>query len=807
MVDNTQESYGAQSIKVLDGLEAVRKRPGMYIGDTAQRGLHHLVFELIDNSVDEHLAGACNSISVTIHADDSVTVEDNGRGIPTDMYEGSGVSAAEIVLTKLHAGGKFDTSSYKVSGGLHGVGLSCVNALAEVLKLEIRRDGKLYTQVYRRGAPEAPLAETGFSDKNGTKITFKADSTIFEVHEISSEILSKRVREMAFLNKGLTIKLIDEKEDKETTFVYEGGIVSFIDYINQNKKPVHDKVIYIKSEKDDVIVELAMQWNDSYQENIFTFCNNINTIEGGTHLSGLKAALTRTINLYAAKNNLLSGLKESLLGEDIREGLAAVISVKVPQPQFEGQTKTKLGNSELKGVVESVVNEYLLQFFEENPSAAKIICSKAIEGASARIAARKAKELTRRKTPMDIGGLPGKMADCQSANPEECELFIVEGDSAGGSAKQGRDRRIQAVLPLKGKILNVEKARYDKMLNSEEIRYLITAIGTSIGEEEFDLSKLRYNKIIIMTDADVDGSHIRTLLLTFFFRQMRQLVDGGHIYIAQPPLYRIKKGKEHWYLKDEQSLSNMLFDASCDSIKAVYSGNKAYSTDLKSLMKNLMRFNRVLHLFTRKKRDIDAIRHVVTKWGKSCEWLTDKKKIDDYFSDLVSHTKEKHSAVEQMSYVIEEDKHNSGYIVSVTTTRPNEKPVVTVISKDMYALTEHEELCTLADDVNRLGDTPYRFEMVDGSIKEFDSLDGVVVFVMEEVKKSFAIQRYKGLGEMNPEQLWETTMAPDNRMLLRVTVDDALEADRMFTILMGDAVEPRRLFIEENALKVRNLDI
>lgn len=807
MVDSTQESYGAQSIKVLDGLEAVRKRPGMYIGDTAQRGLHHLVFELIDNSVDEHLAGACNNISVTIHADDSVTVEDDGRGIPTDMHEDSGVSAAEIVLTKLHAGGKFDTSSYKVSGGLHGVGLSCVNALAEVLRLEIRRGGKLYTQVYRRGAPEAPLAETGVSDKNGTKITFKADSTIFEVHEISSDILAKRLREMAFLNKGLSIKLIDEKEDKESTFMYEGGIVSFIDYINQNKKPIHDKVIYIKSQKDEVIVEIAMQWNDSYQENIFTFCNNINTIEGGTHLSGLKAALTRTINLYAAKGNLLTGLKESLLGEDIREGLAAIVSVKVPQPQFEGQTKTKLGNSELKGIVEAVVNEFLLQFFEENPTAAKIICSKSIEGARARIAARKAKELTRRKTPMDIGGLPGKMADCQSANPAECELFIVEGDSAGGSAKQGRDRRVQAVLPLKGKILNVEKARYDKMLSSEEIRYLITAIGTSIGEEEFDISKLRYNKIIIMTDADVDGSHIRTLLLTFFFRQMRQLIDGGHIYIAQPPLFRVKKGKEHWYLKDEQELTNMLFDASCDSIKAIHSDGKTYRTDIKTLIKSIMRFNKLLQTFTRKRRDVDVMRHVIMKWGKNASWLSDKKQVDEYFSSLMPHIKEKHPEIESLTHESEDDKVSGSCNVRVVTKRVNEQPFTTMISKELYALTEYEELCILSEELNKLGKLPYKFELANDVIKEFNSLDELVTFIMEEAKKAYSIQRYKGLGEMNPEQLWETTMFPDNRMLLQVSVDDALEADRIFTILMGDAVEPRRLFIEDNALKVRNLDI
>jgi DNA gyrase subunit B len=806
MVDNAQESYGAKSIKVLDGLEAVRKRPGMYIGDTAQRGLHHLVFELVDNSVDEHLAGHCKNIKVIIHADDSVTVEDDGRGIPVEMHE-SGASAAEVVLTKLHAGGKFDSSSYKVSGGLHGVGLSCVNALSDVLRLEIKREGKLYTQVYRRGAPDAPLAESGFSDRTGTKITFRPDPTIFEVLEFSFEILAKRLREMAFLNKGLNIDLTDERTDNSVNFKYEGGIISFIEYINQNKKAAHDKIIYIDVQKGDVIVEVAMQWNESYQETIFTFCNNINTIEGGTHLSGLKAALTRTVNLYAIQHNLLSGLKESLLGEDIREGIAAVVSVKVPQPQFEGQTKTKLGNSEIKGIVEAVVNEYMMQFFEENPAQAKVICNKSIDGARARIAARKAKELTRRKSPLDIGGLPGKMADCQSSKPEECEIFIVEGDSAGGSAKQGRDRRVQAVLPLKGKILNVEKARYDKMLNSDEIRYLITAIGTSIGEDDFDITKLRYYKIIIMTDADVDGSHIRTLLLTFFFRQMRQLVDGGNLYIAQPPLYRVKKGTRHWYLKDEQELINVLFDGSCESIKAVLANGNSYCTDLRTLIKNVMRFNRIINAFTRKKRDYDIIRHIITKWGRTSDWLKDKDATEKYVSELKKYIEEKHTAVLNFDYVIEEDKMNGYFKVTCTTKRQDEKPVSTIISKELYDLTEYEELCILGEDVKKLGDLPYRLEIAGGEIKEFYSLEQLVDFVMEQGKSGLTIQRYKGLGEMNPEQLWETTMSPENRTLLRVNVEDALEADRVFTILMGEEVEPRRQFIETNALKVRNLDI
>lgn len=805
MTANAQENYSAKSIKILDGLEAVRKRPGMYIGDTAQRGLHHLVFEIVDNSVDEHLAGHCGNIKVHIHVDDSITVEDDGRGIPVEIHEELGISAAEVVLTKLHAGGKFDSSSYKVSGGLHGVGLSCVNALSEVLKVEISRGGKLYSQVYRRGNPEAPLAEVGLSQSSGTKITFKPDPEIFEVLEYSLDIISKRLREMAFLNRGLSISLIDERVDKELNFKYEGGIISFVEYINQNKKAIHEPPIYLTAEKGPIIVEVAMQWNDSYQENIFSFCNNINTIEGGTHLSGLKAALTRTVNLYAVKSNMLSGLKESLLGEDIREGLASVVSVKVPQPQFEGQTKTKLGNSEVKGIVETIVNEFLLQFFEENPSIAKMICSKAVDGARARIAARKAKELTRRKSPLDMSGLPGKMADCQSADPAECEIFIVEGDSAGGSAKQGRDRRIQAVLPLKGKILNVEKARFDKMLSSDEIKYLITAMGAGIGEDDFDISKLRYHKIIIMTDADVDGAHIRTLLLTFFFRQCRQLIDNGYLYIAQPPLFRIKKGTKHWYLKDEQELNNVLFESACDSIKSVHSDGGVYCTDLRSLIKNVIRFNKIITAFTRKKRDIDLVRHVITKWGNSSEWLKDKDAINRYFEDLQKHTLERHPYTIGFEYKIEDDE-NGWNRVLCTTKRNEEKPLVTTISRSMYELTEYEELCSLSNDLKKLGDLPYKIE-VESGVKEFESLEGLVDFVMEEGKKGYSIQRYKGLGEMNPEQLWETTMNPENRVMLKVSVNDALEADRVFTILMGDVVEPRRLFIEENALKVRNLDI
>jgi DNA gyrase subunit B len=799
--------YKASSIKVLDGLEAVRKRPGMYIGDTSIRGLHHLVFEVVDNSVDEHLAGYCNNIDIIIHADDSVTVIDDGRGVPVDMHEDSGLSAAEIVLTKLHAGGKFDSSSYKVSGGLHGVGLSCVNALSEVLIISIKRNGRTYEQKYRRGVPEASLGEIGISDQTGTKIKFKPDNKIFETKDFSFDILSKRLRELAFLNKGLKINLKDERLDKEVNFKYDGGIVSFVEYINQNKKVVHSKPIYIMVSKGEIVVEVSLQWNDTYKENIFSFCNNINTIEGGTHLSGLKAALTRTINLYSVKNKILGNLKESLQGEDIREGLSAIVSVKVPQPQFEGQTKTKLGNSEVKGIVENILNENLLQFFEENPSIAKAICYKAVDSARARIAARKAKELTRRKTPLDITGLPGKMVDCQSRDPKESEIFIVEGDSAGGSAKQARDRRTQAVLPLKGKILNVEKARFDKMLGSEEIRCLITAIGTGIGEEDFNVEKLRYHKIVIMTDADVDGSHIRTLLLTFFFRQMRSLIDNGNLYIAQPPLFRVKKGNKYWYLKQEQSLNDMLFNSACDNISSVIVDDKAVNLDLKNTITNISKFNRLINLFTKRKKDIDVIRHIIFKWGYSYEWLKEEGKVNSFFDELVSHLEKNHKEVESIKYKMEKDPLKQEFYKVIVKTKREGAFIETQISYDTYQSTEIEELCFLAKDVKNMGDLPYKMKLKNEEIKEFYSLDDLVSFVMDEGKKGYYIQRYKGLGEMNPDQLWETTMDPEKRSLVQVNVEDAVEADRIFTILMGDVVEPRKEFIETNALKVRNLDV
>lgn len=812
MDKTSQTSYGAENIKILDGLEAVRKRPGMYIGDTNIRGLHHLVFELVDNSVDEHLAGYCKNVNVTIHADESVTVEDDGRGIPVSIHEESGVSATEVVLTKLHAGGKFDSSSYKVSGGLHGVGLSCVNALAEVLIVQIKKDSRLYTQTYRRGVPDAPLTEKGIAEGEGTKITFRPDPEIFEVLTFTFDIISKRLRELAFLNKGLKISLKDERADVENAieFLYSGGIQSFVEYINQNKKLLHPTPIYFETTKNDYVTEVAMQWNDTYKENIFSFCNNINTHEGGTHLTGLKGALTRTVNLYASKYKILGNLKENLLGEDIREGLTCIVSVKVPQPQFEGQTKTKLGNSEVKGLVENAVNDALFEYFEENPSIAKLICTKSIDSARARIAAKKARDLTRRKSPLDLGGLPGKMADCQSSDAAECEIFIVEGDSAGGSAKQGRDRRVQAVLPLKGKILNVEKARFDKMLSSDEIKYLITAIGTGIGDDDFNVSKLRYNKIIIMTDADVDGSHIRTLLLTFFYRHMNQLIKNGNLYIAQPPLFRVKKSniKEAWYLKDENNLNDLLFNESCNSLTAMLPEGEVSCLDLKTLSENVLKFNRILKRHCKGRKETILIRHIVVQYHNDSSWLGDIFKLEADTKEFILHIKEKHKDILSIDYKIEEDVVNKGYYkVIYTTKKKGEVGSVTVVSKDLYDDTEFDSLCMLSRFVERLGKLPYKLKNDKNEIIEINSLEELLDHIISVGKKGLTIQRYKGLGEMNPEQLWETTMDPTNRTLLRVAVEDAIEADRIFTVLMGDVVEPRRAFIESNALNVRNLDI
>jgi len=789
------EEYGADNIKVLEGLAAVRKRPAMYIGSTSSAGLHHLVYEIVDNSIDEALAGHCDNVSVTINTDGSVTVVDNGRGIPTDIMPSEGKSAAEVVLTVLHAGGKFDNDSYKVSGGLHGVGVSVVNALSKTLELEIRRDGKVFRQSYRRGDPVSPLEMVGETKKRGTKITFMPDEEIFETVEISFDVLSQRLREMAFLNAGVRIKINDERVDnKSHEFYYEGGINSFVEYLNRNKTALHPKPIYFKGEKGGVETEVSMQYNDSYDEKIFSFANNINTHEGGTHLIGFKAALTRTMNSYATANNLLKKEKVSISGDDLREGITCVISVKIPQPQFEGQTKTKLGNSEVKGYVETLINEKLAQFLEENPAVAKRILEKSIEAARAREAARKARETVRRKGALDLGGLPGKLADCQEKNPELCELYLVEGDSAGGSAKQGRDRKFQAILPLKGKILNVEKARFDKMIASQEIRTLITALGTGIGKDDFDIAKLRYGRIIVMTDADVDGSHILTLLLTFFYRNMRELVERGHLYIAQPPLYKVKRGKKEQYLRNEAAMQSFLLEEGAEDMTLrLEKGDRVYAG--KQIIPLIRQFidNRAIFDKVVKKGITPELLSVVVRSNVPAG-LEELSQLEPYLESMKALTA-------GGEYQLEEDRiiFYTGNIRAII-----DHQILGVLSTHEYELLveNHQRV------VETMADGRATVEQEGGKILlETGNHEELLAFFLENAKKGLGIQRYKGLGEMNPEQLWETTMNPENRVLLQVKIEDAVESDEIFTILMGDQVEPRRLFIETNALNVVNLDI
>jgi DNA gyrase subunit B len=795
MSDQVSNDYGADKIKVLEGLSAVRKRPAMYIGSTSAQGLHHLVYEIVDNSIDEALAGHCDEVNVIIHLDGSVTVVDNGRGIPTDIHPTEGRSAAEVVLTVLHAGGKFDNTSYKVSGGLHGVGVSVVNALSSQLELEIRRDGKLFQQTYRRGVPDAPLAITGETKKRGTKITFVPDGEIFETTEFSFDILSQRLRELAFLNAGVKITIVDEREEgKKHEFHYEGGIVSFVEYLNRNRVPLHPKPIYIRGEKSGVDMEIALHYNDSYDEKVFSFANNINTHEGGTHLIGFRAALTRTMNSYAAANNLLKNVKVSISGEDLREGLTAVISVKIPQPQFEGQTKTKLGNSEVKGYVESLMNEKLAVFLEENPSIAKKILEKSIDAARAREAARRARELTRRKGALDVSNLPGKLADCQERDPALCELYLVEGDSAGGSAKQGRDRKFQAILPLKGKILNVEKARFDKMLSSQEIGTLITALGTGIGKDDFDVAKLRYHRIIVMTDADVDGSHILTLLLTFFFRQMPQIVERGHLYIAQPPLYKVKRGKKELYLRNEAAMQNYLLEEGTDEMTLfLESGAKTYAgKQIIPLLKQLVEYRTLLDKVVRKGINEDLVR-VFLRLGI-------KGGIED-LEGLVPFMANIANVYDGGEYSVMSD----GRII---VRLGNLRIALDSHTVDLIGCYEYGLLAESFRKVRDIFDSGRAIVSSEGK-ELFSTTIGLELlsFFMDSAKKGLNIQRYKGLGEMNPDQLWETTMEPTNRTLLQVKIEDVVEADNVFTVLMGDQVEPRREFIEQNALNVSNLDI
>ena len=798
--------YNADNIKVLEGLEAVRKRPGMYIGDTSERGLHHLVFEVVDNSIDEALAGHCDSIEVTIHIDNSVTVIDNGRGIPVDLHQTEKVSAAEVVLTKLHAGGKFDKASYKVSGGLHGVGVSVVNALSETLEVEIKRDGKVYQQSYKRGDPQGALQEVGKSKERGTRVTFKPDTTIFETADFSFDILSQRLRELAFLNRGIKITIEDERTQKKHEFFYKGGLLSFVEHLNRAKTAVHAKVVYFEGEKDGVGVEIAMQWNDGYTESVFSFANNINTIEGGTHLIGFRSALTRTINNYAVNSGLLKKDEENLQGEDVREGLTAVISVKVPEPQFEGQTKTKLGNSEVKGIVEAQVNEKFGSYLNEHPSEAKKIVAKGVEAARVREATRKAKDLARRKGALDSGSLPGKLADCQERDPALSELYLVEGDSAGGSAKQGRDRRNQAILPLKGKILNVEKARFDKMLSSQEIRLMITALGTGV-KEDYDAAKLRYHSIIIMTDADVDGSHIRTLLLTFFYRQMPDLVEKGYLFIAQPPLYKIKRGKQERYLKDEAMLEDHLIELGTDNVRlrATQDGNGLVGQPLQSFIKKVARTEKLMGLIMRKRKNRTVVEALLLDDSFSDDTLKDEKALISLQGRLAAYVNLTAPEQAPLSCALEEDPEHNCFKL-IVSTRANGTGHQTVIDREFLTSPEYKEIKKLFNDLLAIGMPPYSIE--DGESKtQLKSLAEILSYVMEGGKKGQYIQRYKGLGEMNPAQLWETTMNPETRVLLQVRIEDAVEADEIFSTLMGDEVEPRRKFIEEHALTVKNLDI
>lgn len=797
-----EQDYGASQIKVLEGLEAVRKRPGMYIGDTSERGFHHLVFEIVDNSVDEALAGYCTDVRVTLHIDNSVTVEDNGRGIPTEIHPTEGVSAAQVVLTKLHAGGKFDKGAYKVSGGLHGVGISVVNALSETLEVEIKRDGKVFLQRYHKGDPENELKEVGKSTENGTRVTFKPDVEIFGEREYSFELLSQRLRELAFLNQGLHISIEDERDaTKRHDFHYEGGIVSFVEHLGLAKTPLHQKVIYLRGEKDGTEAELALQWNEGYTENIYSFANNINTIEGGTHLIGLKAALTRTVNSYATANGLLKKDQEGLQGEDIREGLTAVISVKVPEPQFEGQTKTKLGNSDVKGFVETLVNEKIGAYFEEHPAEAKRIGQKCIDASRARDAARRAKELARRKGALDSGSLPGKLADCQERDPAKSEIFVVEGDSAGGSAKQGRDRRVQAILPLRGKILNVEKARFDKMLSSQELKLLISALGAGIGKEETDLAKLRYHKVILMTDADVDGSHIRTLLLTFFYRQLPGIIENGYLYIAQPPLFRVKKGRNERYLRDDFTLDDFLIDIGIDNVKV----GELSGDELKRWVKTFVQCEKLLLIVERKGRN----KRLVTPFLSHPEFSPDILKKREVLERIVREVEEtiqlSSPDLLPISFAIEEDSETGGYSI-VITTGSNGSGTRTVLDSDFLLSPEVQEIARLCSGLRSIGSPPFALVEKDEQ-RILNTPKDVVDMVLARSRNGVEIQRYKGLGEMNPGQLWETTMDPNSRTLLQVRIEDAYEADEVFSTLMGDEVEPRRKFIADNALAVKNLDI
>ncbi len=809
-ISKVSNTYGADQIKVLEGLEAVRKRPGMYIGDTGVRGLHHCVYEIVDNSVDEALAGYCKEINVIVHVDNSVTVTDDGRGVPVGIHSQEGVSAAELVYTKLHAGGKFneDGGAYKVSGGLHGVGAAVVNALSKWLKVEIKRDGKVHQIMFDHGKTVAPLKVIGdLEDKSqtGTSVTFKPNNEIFEIHEYNYDTLAKRFREMAFLNKGLRIVLKDERSEKGETFHYEGGIAEFVTYLNRAKNAIHKTPVYFTQAKDDYEVEVGMQWTDSYSEVLSGYANNICTPEGGTHISGFKTAITRVLNNYAKDNNLLKNLKVALTGDDMREGLTAIVSIKLQNPQFEGQTKSKLGNSEVEGIVNSLVGESLKTFLEENPNLAKLILKKTIDAATAREAARNARDLTRRKNALDIGGLPGKMADCQEKDPALCELFIVEGDSAGGSAKQGRDRKIQAVLPLKGKILNVEKARYDKMLVNNEIRTLIQAIGTGIGKENFDVSKIRYHKIVIMTDADVDGSHIRTLILTLFYRHFPELIERGYVYIAQPPLYKYKKGKTEKYIKDESELDNYLVLNAMDG-SSITAGEDSLNHELViSYVNKFRNYSQTLNSYD-VHFDKLLLQRIIEHTEINAQTLKNREKLEKEVEKLNIFLKiNKTLTLRDYNIEIVEDVEHQAFTLNVVV-KTTARIKTFRLNYNFFSSLEFADLSNAHDGIKKYVRSKFIINK-DKEKNEFNSLEEFTNFILTEGKQGAYIQRYKGLGEMNPEQLWETTMNPANRRLLQVTIEDTIDADQIFSVLMGDLVEPRRQFVEQNALNVRNLDI